>query len=153
MLEQANKPLNGYAEQSIILLNTFLQCNGVQYQNSKFLKYFFTDLYILVPRARRFLVTWSGNDYKLSRVALGTRMWSLVHWKRLRARDIHKFALCKYGAKKVPARRKSKAKMVNTAFAYRFTWGCKFVGKCGIYHLCLWFNFSLHFFCTIFALS
>ena len=34
---------------------------------------------ILVPRARRFLVTWSGNEgllvgYKLSRVALGTRM-------------------------------------------------------------------------------
>ena len=35
---------------------------------------------ILVPRARRFLVTWSANKgsvlvgYKLSRVALGTRM-------------------------------------------------------------------------------
>ena len=37
---------------------------------------------ILVPRARRFLVTWSGNEglplvgYKLSRVALGTKMVS-----------------------------------------------------------------------------
>ena len=38
--------------------------------------------YILVPRARRFLVTWLGNEglwkqpvgYKLSRVAPGTRM-------------------------------------------------------------------------------
>ena len=35
---------------------------------------------ILVPRARRLFVTWSGNDglplvgYKLSRVALGTKM-------------------------------------------------------------------------------
>ena len=35
---------------------------------------------ILVPRALRFLVTWSGNEglqlvgYKLSRVALGTEM-------------------------------------------------------------------------------
>ena len=73
-LEQANKPLSGHAEQGIILLNTFLQCNGVQYQNTEFKKYSFSDLYILVPRARRFLVTWSGNDYKLSRVALGTRM-------------------------------------------------------------------------------
>ena len=74
LARKANKPLNGHAEQSIILLNTFLQCNGVQYQNTEFKKYFFNDLYILVPRARRFLVTWSGNDYKLSRVALGTRM-------------------------------------------------------------------------------
>ena len=39
--------------------------------------------------------------------------------------------------KKVQTRRKSKAKIVNIAFAYRFTRGCKFVGKCGIYHLCL----------------
>ena len=35
---------------------------------------------ILVPRVRRFLVTWSGNEglplvgYKLSRVALGTKI-------------------------------------------------------------------------------
>ena len=36
--------------------------------------------------------------------------------------------------------------MVNTAFACQFTWGCKFEGKCGIYHLCLLFNLSLHFF-------
>ena len=43
-------------------------------------------------------------------------------------------------------RGKSKAKMVNTAFACQFTWGCKFEGKCGIYHLCLLFNLSLHFF-------
>ena len=34
-------------------------------------------------------------------------------------------------------REKSIAKMINTAFAYQFTWGCKFEGKCGIYHLCI----------------
>ena len=43
--------------------------------------------------------------------------------------------------------------MVNTAFACLFTWGCKFEGKRGIYHLCLIFNLSLHFFCIKFALS
>ena len=31
--------------------------------------------------------------------------------------------------KKVQTRSKSKAKMVNTAFACQFTWGCKFKGK------------------------
>ena len=41
--------------------------------------------YILVPRARRFLVRWSGNEglplvgYKLSRVAQGTRMSEARH--------------------------------------------------------------------------
>ena len=54
---------------------------------------------------------------------------------------------------KVQTRRKLKAKMVNTAFACQFTWGCKFQGKCGIYHLCPLFNLSLHFLCTKFALS
>ena len=40
---------------------------------------------ILVPRARRFLVTWLGNEglplvgYKLSQVALGTRMIRCQH--------------------------------------------------------------------------
>ena len=53
--------------------------------------------------------------------------------------DLHKFTRCKYGAKKCKLRSKSKAKMVNTAFACQFTWGCKFEGKCGIYHLCLLF--------------
>ena len=48
--------------------------------------------------------------------------------------------------KKVQTRGKSKAKVVNTAFACQFTWGCKFGGKCDIYHLCLLFNLSLHFF-------
>ena len=48
--------------------------------------------------------------------------------------------------KKVKTTRKLKAKMVNTAFVYRFIWGCKFVVKCGIYHLCPWFSLSLHFF-------
>ena len=47
--------------------------------------------------------------------------------------------------KKVQTRRKSKAKMVNTAFACKFTWGSKFESKCGIYHLCPLFNLSLHF--------
>ena len=47
--------------------------------------------------------------------------------------------------KKVQTRRKSKAKIVNIAFAYRFTRGCKFVGKCGIYHLCLWFPADITF--------
>ena len=27
-------------------------------------------------------------------------------------------------------------KIINTAFAPHFTWGCKFEGECGIYHLC-----------------
>ena len=52
-------------------------------------------------------------------------------------------------SKKVQTRSKSKAKMVNTAFARQFTWGCNFEGKCGIYHLCLLFNLSLHFFAPI----
>ena len=43
--------------------------------------------------------------------------------------------------------------MANQALAYQFTWGCKFVGKCGIYHLWPWFNLTAHFFCTIFALN
>ena len=60
--------------------------------------------------------------------------------------DLHKFAQCKYGAKKVQTRRKSEAKMANQALAYPFTWGCKFVGKCGIYHLWPWFNLTAHFF-------
>ena len=60
--------------------------------------------------------------------------------------DLHKFTRCKYGAKKCKVRSKSKAKIVNTAFACQFTWGCKFEGKCGIYHLCHLFNLSLHFF-------
>ena len=51
------------------------------------------------------------------------------------------------------ARRKSKAKMVNTAIAYQFTWGCRFEGKCGIYHLCPWCNRSFIPICPIFALS
>ena len=55
--------------------------------------------------------------------------------------------------KKVQTRRKSEAKMANQALAYQFTWGCKFVGKCGIYHLWPWFNLTAHFFCTIFALN
>ena len=32
---------------------------------------------------------------------------------------------------------KSRANMVNTAFAHEFTTPCKLVCKCGIYHLCL----------------
>ena len=67
--------------------------------------------------------------------------------------DLHKFIGCKYGAKKVQTRCKSKAKMVNTALACQFTRSCKFEGKRAIYHLCLIFNLSLHFFCTKFALS
>ena len=37
--------------------------------------------------------------------------------------------------------------MVSTAFAWQFTWGCKFEGKCSIYYLCPWFNRGVHFFC------
>ena len=33
-----------------------------------------------------------------------------------------------------------------TAFAWQFTWGCKFEGKCSIYYLCPCFNRSVHFF-------
>ena len=43
--------------------------------------------------------------------------------------------------------------MVNSAFACQFRWGCKFEGKCGIYHLCPLFNLSLHIFAADFALS
>ena len=49
---------------------------------------------------------------------------------------------------KVKTSGKGKAKMVNTAFAWQFTWGCKFEGKCSIYYLCPWFNRGVHFFCT-----
>ena len=44
---------------------------------------------ILAPRARRFLVTWSGNEvgYKLSRVALGTRMSFQQHFARIFASE------------------------------------------------------------------
>ena len=43
---------------------------------------------------------------------------------------------------KMQTRGKSKAKMVNTAaVSSQFNCGCKFEGKCGIYHLC-----PLHFF-------
>ena len=48
--------------------------------------------------------------------------------------------------KKVQTRRKSEAKMANQALAYQFTRGCKFVGKCSIYHLWPWFNLTAHFF-------
>ena len=44
--------------------------------------------------------------------------------------------------KKVQTKGKSKANMVNTAFACYFTWGCKFQGKYGIYHLCSLLNLS-----------
>ena len=52
------------------------------------------------------------------------------------------FCTVEIWCKKLQMRRKSKAKMVNTAFAYQSICGCKFVGKCGIYQLCL----CLHFF-------
>ena len=46
--------------------------------------------FILVPRARRFLVTWSGNvGYKLSRVALGTRMPYLLIDKSPEMKTLH----------------------------------------------------------------
>ena len=48
--------------------------------------------------------------------------------------------------KKLQIKVKSKAKMVNTAFAYKFTTPCKPVCKCSIYHLWLWFPPRLHFF-------
>ena len=46
--------------------------------------------FILVPRARRFLVTWSGNvGYKLSRLALGTRMPYLLIDKSPEMKTLH----------------------------------------------------------------
>ena len=51
-------------------------------------------------------------------------------------------------SKKVKTSGKWKAKMVNTAFAWQFTWGFEFEGKCSIYYLCPWFNRGVHFFCT-----
>ena len=50
--------------------------------------------------------------------------------------------------KKVKTSGKGKANIVNTAFAWQFTWDCKFEGKCSIYYLCPWFNRGVHFFCT-----
>ena len=50
--------------------------------------------------------------------------------------------------KKLQTRGKSKAEMVNNAFACQFTRGCKFEGKHVIYHLCPLFNLSLHFFAS-----
>ena len=50
--------------------------------------------------------------------------------------------------KKVKTSGKWKAKKLNNAFAWQFTWGCKFEGKCSIYYLCPWFNRCVHFFCT-----
>ena len=47
---------------------------------------------------------------------------------------------------KVQTNVKSKAKMVNTTFAYKFTNPCKPVCKCGIYNFCLWFPPFLRFF-------
>ena len=41
---------------------------------------------------------------------------------------------------------KSRAKMVNAAFAHVFTTPCKPLCTCGIQHLCLWFPPRLHFF-------
>ena len=48
--------------------------DAISYKLTWKLLSFDLDFTILVPRARRFLVTWSGNGYRLSRVALGTRM-------------------------------------------------------------------------------
>ena len=61
---------------------------------------------ILLPRARRFLVKWSGNkvSYKLSLVALGTRMLcSRLSHRRLWAQN----------------RKKKEKKRVRTPFAVR----------------------------------
>ena len=41
--------------------------------------------------------------------------------------------------------------MVNTAFSYQFTWGSKFEGKCGIYHLYPHLTLVCPL-CTIFAM-
>lgn len=38
--------------------------------------------------------------------------------------------------KKVKTSGKGKGKILNTAFAWQFTWDCKFEGKCSIYYLC-----------------
>ena len=55
--------------------------------------------------------------------------------------DLHKL-LGANTVQKMQTRGKSKAKMVNTAaVSSQFNCGCKFEGKCGIYHLC-----PLHFF-------
>ena len=45
--------------------------------------------------------------------------------------DLHKFAWGNCDAKSTNEE-EIKTKMVNFAFAYRFTWRCKFVSKCGI---------------------
>ena len=50
--------------------------------------------------------------------------------------------------KKLKTSGKWKAKMVNTAFAWQSTWGCKFEVKCSIYYFFPWFNRGVHFFCT-----
>ena len=47
--------------------------------------------------------------------------------------------------KKVQKRMKSRAKIVNTAFALKYATPCKLVCKCDIYYLCLRFPPLLHF--------
>ena len=56
-----------------------------------------------------------------------------------------KFTLYRFGAKKMHTTVKSRAKIVNTAFALEFTPPCKLPCKCGIYHLCFSFPTSFDF--------
>ena len=65
--------------------------------------------------------------------------------------ELQKFCSGQIRCKKVQTRWKSNPKMVNTAFAYQFTWGCKFEGKRGIYHLYPHLKLVCPL-CTIFAL-
>ena len=60
-------------------------------------------------------------------VCMRLTLAKIQHFSALHEKlDLHKFARCKYGAKKCKLGGKLKAKMVNIAFAYQFTWGCKF---------------------------
>ena len=70
----------------------------------------------------------------------------LRKYYRAKKFDLHQINSVQIWCKKVQTKVKSKAKMVNTAFTYKFTTPCKPVCKCGIYHLCLWFPPRWHYF-------
>ena len=60
--------------------------------------------------------------------------------------DLHQIYSVQIWCKKVQTRVEEKAKMVNTAFALKFTTPCKLSSKCGLYHLSFFFTPSLLFF-------
>ena len=94
---------------------------------------------------------WKGSEWMVKVKTKSVSSFSNFYWPLTTDNTARKIGFTQIYSvqiwcKKLQTRSKSKAKMVNTAFAFLFTWGCKFESKCGIYHLCLIFNLSLHFF-------